>query len=388
MKKNILFVDDEAGVLDGLRRILRTMRSEWEVEFAGSGRQALEIIAKKPFDVLVTDIRMPGMDGRRLLENVKLLHPEVVRIILTGSFEKDSILGSAGLAHQFLSKPCDADTLKATVARACAMRELLEDERLIKMVSGIGSLPSLPSLYKDVMEEVNSEEGSLEKIASLISRDAGMSAKLLQLVNSAFFGLPAKAGSIHRAVNLLGIETIKALILSVNIFSQFDRPGLASVSDLWDHCFQTGMIAKKIATRENPGQEIIDEAFTAGLLHDVGKLILLDKCPEKFSEASALSSAADLPGWEAEQRVLGATHAQVGGYLMGIWGLSSSLVEAIAFHHCPAKSSNNSFCSLTLVHLADCAQHRARGEHNKGRLDIEYLNKLGVSDKLCENPEI
>lgn len=385
MKKKILFVDDESNVLEGLQRILRSMRSEWEMEFAVSGQQALHILGSKPFDVVVTDMRMPGMDGCQLLEKVKVVHPQIVRIILSGYSDRDLIFSSVGLAHQFLSKPCDAATLKATVSRACAMRELLEDEFLIKIVSRIESLPSLPSLYKEVLEEVDSENGSLEKIAGIISKDAGMSAKLLQLVNSAFFGLPARVNSILRAVNLLGIETIKTLILSVKIFSQFDRPGLLSVSKLWEHSLLTGMIARSIATQEDLGQNQIDEAFTGGLLHDLGKLILLDKLPKKSAEAADLSTATGRPIWEAEQRLLGTTHAQVGAYLIGIWGLSESLVEAIAFHHCPGKCSNGSFSTLSAVHLANAAEHGDRGQSNKDRLDSDYLKKLGISGRLYEN---
>ncbi len=191
--------------------------------------------------------------------------------MLSGHSDKDLILSSVGLTHQFLSKPCDAQTLKTTIARACAMRELLEDESLIKVVSRIESLPSLPSLYEEVVEEVISRDGSLARIGEIIAKDVGMSAKLLQLVNSAFIGLPTKVSSIVRAVNLLGLETIKTLILSIKIFSEFKRAGLPSISRLWDHSISTGMIARSIATQEDLGQNRIDEAFTAGLLHDIGK---------------------------------------------------------------------------------------------------------------------
>lgn len=385
MKNRILFVDDEPNLLEALRRILRDMRPQWEMEFAASAQQALDLLAGNPFDVVVTDMRMPGMDGCQLLEKVKLERPQMVRIILSGHSDRSLILSSVGLAHQFLSKPCDIETLKATISRACAMQELLTDEFLIKIVSGIDSLPSLPSLYEEVVEEVNSEEGTLERIAEIIAKDAGMSAKLLQLVNSAFFGLPAKVTSVHRAVSLLGTETIKTLVLSVKIFSQFDRPGLPSVSRLWEHSLYTGMMARSIAAQQDLRQNHIDEAFTAGLLHDVGKLILLEKLPDKSAEASRLSVAAGRPIWEAEQSVFGTTHAQVGAYLIGLWGLSETLVKATAFHHSPGKSSDRSFSPLTAVHLADAAEHTDQGEDKKDRLDIEYLETLGISAKICQS---
>jgi len=200
--KRILFVDDESMVLDGLRRMLRGMRNEWEMEFAASGHEALGILAGRQFDVIVTDMRMPGMDGCQLLNHVKKLHPQVVRIVLSGQSDNDMIMKSVGPAHQFLSKPCDAEILKTTVARVCSMWNLLDDEALIKVVSGIESLPSLPQLYSEVVDEVNSAEGSLNRVGEIISKDSGMSAKILQLVNSAFFGLPRQVTSPVRAVQL------------------------------------------------------------------------------------------------------------------------------------------------------------------------------------------
>jgi putative nucleotidyltransferase with HDIG domain len=382
MKKKILFVDDEGKVLEGLKRMLRSMRSEWEMEFALSGESALEILKDKSFDVVVTDMRMPGMDGCHLLERVRNLHPQTVRIILSGHSDKDLILSSVGLTHQFLSKPCDGETLKTTIARACTMRELLEDESLVSVVSKIESLPSLPALYREVVEEVNSQDASLEKVAEIVSRDAGMSAKLLQLVNSAFFGLPTDVSSILRAVSLLGLGTIKTLILSVKIFSQFDRPGLPPISSLWSHSISTGMIARRIASHEDLGQKRIDEAFMAGLLHDVGKLILLDRFPEKCRETSATASSSGCQLWEAERKVLGTTHAQIGAYLMGIWGLSESLVEAIAFHHCPSTCSNSSIGTLTVVHLANSIEHCECGKKSSNSLDLHYLEKLGIAERL------
>jgi HD-like signal output (HDOD) protein/CheY-like chemotaxis protein len=390
MKKRILFVDDERKVLDGLQRMLRSMRSEWEMQFAASGQEALELLKGKSFHVVMTDMRMPGMDGCQLLERVKNLHPQVVRIILSGNSDKDLTLNSAGLAHQFLSKPCEPETLKTTIARACAMRELLEDEYLVNVISKIESLPSLPSLYREVVEEVNSPDGSLARVGEIISNDVGMSAKLLQLVNSSFFGLSTRVSSAVRAVNLLGLETIKTLILTIKIFSQLDRAGLPcySISSLLDHSISAGMLARSIAAQEDLGQNRIDEAFVAGMLHDVGKLILLDKLPEKCLEISAACNSSGCQLWEAEQKVLGTTHAQIGAYLMGIWGLSESIVEAIAFHHCPSKCSNISFGILSIIHLADSAEHCEHGEKSTRRLDLGYLEKLGIADRLSTNYSI
>jgi HD-like signal output (HDOD) protein/ActR/RegA family two-component response regulator len=381
MKKRILFVDDERKVLDSLQRMLLSMRSQWEMEFAASGQEALDLLKGKSFHVVLADMRMPGMDGRKLLGRVKKLHPQVVRIMLAEYSDKDLILNSAGLTHQFLCKPCGAEALKKTIAGACAMCELLEDESLTNVISKIGSLPSLPSLYKEVVEEVNSRDVSLARVGEIVSKDVGMSAKLLQLVNSAFFGLPEPVSSTVRAVKLLGLETIKTLILTIKIFSQFHRTALPcySISSLLDHSISTGILARSMATQEDLGQSLIDEAFMAGLLHDMGKLILLDKLPLKCREIADVINSSACELHQAEQKVLGTSHAQVGAYLMGIWGFSESIVEAIAFHHCPSKCSNSSFGILTIIHLANAFGHHDHGEKDGKRLDTDYLDNLGIA---------
>lgn len=386
MKRRILFVDDEPVLLDGLKRMLRGMRDQWEMTFAVSAEAALEIIKCKPVDVVVTDVRMPGMDGVQLLSQVRDLYPQTVRIILSGTNDKDLIFKSIGSAHQYLSKPCEGETLRATISRACTLRGLLDDKSLVSVVSGIESLPSLPALYEEVVEEANSPNGSLNRVGEIISRDVGMSAKILKIVNSSFFGLPQHVTTPVRAVNLLGLEIVKSLILSVKIFSQFGRSELPgySIANLWNHSISTGILAKAIAKEVGIGKDLLDEAFTAGLLHDVGKLVVLDELPEKCGEINEMVNSAHCPLWEAEQAILGTTHAQIGAYLMGIWGLSESGVEAIAFHHCPAGCPNQGLSTLTAVYLANNIVHYnpALDRDLMTGLDREYLERLGIADRV------
>src|SRR5216683_1384998 len=230
MKKRILFVDDEVNVLQGLRRMLNPMRHEWEMVFVESGQEALALLAQAPCDVIVSDMRMPGsdmrmpgMDGTQLLTQVMERFPLTVRIILSGYADSAMILKAVGPVHQYLAKPCDAATLQLTIARACALRSLLADPTLQGLVAGMQTLPSLPTLYLEVLEAVQDPQGSLERVGDIMSRDISMTAKMLQLVNSAFFGLRRHVSNPGEAVKLLGLDTIKALILSMQVFSRFDQ---------------------------------------------------------------------------------------------------------------------------------------------------------------------
>jgi HD-like signal output (HDOD) protein len=389
MKRQILFVDDEPRVLISIRRMLHGMRNEWDMQFAESGADALSMLAKKPFDVIVTDIRMPGMDGANLLSEVKKAYPNMVRFVLSGHSDKEMILRSVRHAHQYLSKPCDADILKSKICRACALREMLTQESLRSVVSAMDSLPSQPTLYAEIMDELRNERSCIQKIGEIISRDLGMTTKILQLVNSAFFGMPRHIESPAHAVSLLGLDTIKALVLSVEVFSKFEQNKLKAfnIESLWDHSIMTGKLVKQIAKAEKANRQTMDDAFLAGLLHDVGKLILVDQLPDEYKEIIELTKNENIPLLDAEIRILGAGHAEVGAYLLGLWSITDPIVEAVAFHHDPQICALQSFSPQTAVHVAD-ALANAGGHSYKptaaglSGMDDEYIDSIGLTGRI------
>jgi HD-like signal output (HDOD) protein len=385
--KRILFVDDEPSVLQGLQRMLRGQRQEWEMEFAPNGEAALRLLEQHPVDVVVSDMRMPGMDGAKLLSEVTRRYPQTVRIILSGQTDKEAILRSVGPAHQFLAKPCDPDLLKETVARACALRQLLHSEHLKGLVSQVRSLPSLPHLYVQIQEELQSPNASLQRVGQIISQDIGMTAKVLQLVNSAFFGIQRRITQPAQAVALLGLETVNAVVLSVKLFSSFDQAlmGRAHLTTLWEHSMATARLAKRITLAEPDGPRLANYAFMGGLLHDAGKLVLATDLATAYREALALAEREQLADWVAEQRVLGATHAEVGAYLLGLWGLPDPIVEAVAFHHHPDECAGRAFSALTAVHVANALDQESRHTADapaRPYLCADYVAALGLTDRL------
>lgn len=377
----ILFVDDEPNILDGLQRMLRSLRYEWQMSFARSGAEALTILSTQHIDVIVSDMRMPGMDGAQLLQAVKERYPHIVRIILSGYAEKELIMKSVGAAHQYLAKPCDAETLKSTINMTCAMQGLLTDEKLRRLVAQLHTVPSLPMLYSELVKELKTSDPSLKKIGGIIEQDIGMTVKVLQMVNSAFFGLRRQISEITEAVNFLGVETITALTLAAGVFSQFEESALSNslIAALWTHSQAVGILAKRIARQECSA--VAADAFTAGLLHDIGEVVLAANLPAQATAVQELMAHEKMTKLAAEQQIFEATHPEVGAYLLGLWGLPSAVVEAVAFHHMPRACATTSFTAVTAVYLADSLVR----SHNQGPAqDVEYLTELNLLKKWTD----
>ena len=381
-------MDDEPNVLEGLRRMLRPMRKEWEMAFTESGQGALDLMAQEPFDVIVSDMRMPDMDGAALLSEVMRRHPQTVRFVLSGQSEHETIFRSVGRTHQFLAKPCDAEVLKASVERALALRDVLTNESLRRFVSRIAALPSLPEAYTKLTTELQSPDASISTVGEIIETDVAMAAKVLQLVNSAFFGVRRHVSSVTQAVSLLGLDMIKSLVLMVGVFSRASAarlPAGFSLDALWRHSMAVGACCQAISKAEDAGKEITSDACTAGLLHDSGILVLAANHTEVYGQILDVVRSKNLSLTKAEQAAFGCTHAQVGAYLLGIWGLPDSIVEAVAFHHYPSRCRARDFGPLTAVHAANVLEHEAHGVDGGGlatTLDIDYLGQCGLEDRI------
>jgi HD-like signal output (HDOD) protein/CheY-like chemotaxis protein len=382
MPKRLLFVDDEALVLSGLRRALHGMRQEWDMQFVESAAAALQALDHQPFDAIISDMRMPMMDGAQLLEQVKERYPGVVRIILSGQSSREAVFRSISPAHQFLSKPCDPQELVTRLGQAFAMRDLLSNQSVKTIISRMPSIPSLPTLYEELTAVLSREDYSLPQIERIVAKDVGMAAKILQLANSAFIGTHGRVSSLLQAVSLIGTETVRTLVLSVHVFSRCDGNSevAAYLPALWDHSVAAASLAQRVASSQACGKAMVEESFTAGLLHDIGKVILLSEMLSKYRQILGTKGGSIL---SLELEHMGCTHAQVGAYLMSIWGLPVPLVHAVAFHDSPSDTKETQFSALTAVHVADAivsATDPSTLNHDI-EMDLCYLDRLGLRER-------
>lgn len=371
-RKRILFVDDEVAILDALANLLRKDRGRWDMVFAPGPDSALAELARAPFDVVVSDMRMPRMDGAALLTHVGREHPATARIVLSGHAEREALLRTFPIAHQVLSKPCDPHLLRSTLARTCDLQDLLADEGVRRAIGAMKFLPPVPQTYLDLNRAASRSDVAINDIARIVEADPAMSIRLLQLVNSAYFGLARRVTSIQHAVGLLGIEMVRGLALTARVFHEVEGTVIPGVSpdDFQVHALRTARLARKLVS--GPAAE---EAFTAALVHDIGRLVLALYLPERHAEVAVRSDTE--PSCDVEREVVGANHAQIGAYLLGVWGLPLAIVEVVAHHHAPSDAGSGGRV-LAAVHVADHLLEGGCGHP----LDLGFLDRSGLSGEL------
>jgi putative nucleotidyltransferase with HDIG domain len=386
--ETILFVDEERFVHKALKRSFRNMSREWDMRFVSSPQEALQAIDASPVDVIVTETVFSGQNGLDFLRWVRQNHPQTVRIILSGYSDRDIILKSVDLAHQYLDKPCEDEALKATISRAFLMKELLAQGTLKKVVSQIDSLPSLPALYVELMEELKSEDTSVEKVGRIIGKDIGLTAKVLKLVNSAFFCLPQHISNPAKAVSMLGIDIIQSIVLTSGTFDKYNHLKFHgfTLEQLWHHAMMVASFAKVIAKQAGMAPKDIETAFMAGLLHDIGVLLIASHLPQEFSNILKIKEKQSVPRVDAELAVVGTTHAAVGAYLLGLWGLPDEIIDAAAFHHTPSQKPFNGISSVVIVHAADALVHAGHAGVAPNTildgLDYAFMESANLLDTL------
>lgn len=381
--KHVIFVDDEPLVLKGLARLLHPLRTEWQMTFVTSGAQALEAMTATPFDVLVTDMRMPGVSGSALLAEVSNRYPDTIRIVLSGMCDREEALSTVAGAHQFLAKPCDADLLRKAVERAFTVKNDLAKGALKNFISRITSLPSPPSLYNSLIEAAQDPMVSAQRIGSIVAQDIAMTSKVLQLVNSPLFAIRRTVMNPTDACVYLGTDTIQTLVLSIGVFSQFQTKGRFRAEELQAHSMQTANLARRIAKFEQLSRDVVDACFLAGMLHDVGKLVMAVNCQAEYDRCIMTAEAAGRPLHGIESEVFGVNHADAGMYLLRLWNLPETVTAAIALHHFPAQSPGRTLGPLAIVHAANilCRDPEAQAESG---LDLEYLGAVNASSGLQE----
>ncbi|MEO1614331.1 MAG: response regulator [Planctomycetota bacterium] len=355
---SILFVDHDPSALLLLEDELSLSDVEWDWEMVGSAEEALERLLHSQFEAIVTTLDLPRMHGNDLLKQVGARFPEVVRVALVHAHDQRGALPAVDSAHQILTHPCELDVLRSTIDRAICVRDIILSDSLQRVIGGLSSLPSVPAIYQELTQAIHDDTASLQTLGGIIARDAAMTAKVLQIVNSAVFCLGNRVTEPSKAVALLGAATLKSLVLAIGVFEAFQSSEHGfSAEALMQHCMRVASVSKAIAKAEGLDEQEREAAVTAATLHDTGKLILHAVDAEAYRTVLKLAEKEKAPLWQMEQRVFGADHAAAGAALFSIWGLPQRVVELVALHHSPLNGYETSCSALTVLVAANTLCH-------------------------------
>lgn len=376
--KRVLFVDDEPQVLQGLKSSLYRRRKDWDMHFADGGARAIELLRDSRFDVLVTDLRMPSMDGTKLVAWARDESPETIRVVLSGYADEVQSRRLVSLAHRYLSKPCESIRLEECVDRCIATQSLIQSPELRARFGAVAALPPVPAIFAALQQALADPGTDSNAVARIIQRDPGISAKVLQVCNSAFFRLPRRISSIQQAVSYLGLSTVRSMVLSAELFvSGKTLCAALDLAHLQRHALNVAALARSLAAETSWAED----AFLCGLLHDVG-FMLLGRQNKDEMQLALEATAAGMSLEESERKFVGIDHATAGAYLLGLWGLPFEVVEAVAHHGGTGRIASTSFDVLSAVDIAHALLAEVRAadvpphERHAPKLGEEYLRAI------------
>lgn len=388
----MLIVDDEQPLLDALEGRLRPLRKRWQMRFVNSGQEALDLMDQETFDILLCDVRMPGIDGTQVLTQARKQHPGLVRVAMTGNQGDRLALQLVPLAHQVIGKPFDVKALEDVVASANRLRGLITQDRVRDILGQIEELPAAPGVSAKLNAELSKPNVESRNIVEIIQREASLCSKILRVVNSPFIGALRPILDIPHAISFLGLDMLRSLVMSTEIHETLCSQNMPAHFDLAQfqlHQLVTASIARKICK----GYVRSEDAFIAGLLHDVGLLLSISHLRELYTPIWKSTVDDEQSLFELEYKILGTSHAELGGYLMSLWGLPQEVVIAAAFHHKPWITPHEGVAIEDIIYVSDnLARRTAPFGSSLGKpaepLDMNYLAAKGLDVHLSEWEEI
>lgn len=380
MSKAILFVDDEKAILNSIRR--EFFGSPYKIYVASSGKEALEILEETPIHLIVSDMKMPGMDGYELLKKVKILYPSVIRLILSGFTDEKTVFKSIynNLAKLFITKPWKKDDFRKAIEDVFKTEELLSNNLTLKFVMEIGKLPTIPSILTKISEVIENDNHSIDEIVELIESDITLSSEVLRIINSSFYGI--KTASVKNAVLSLGLVNIKTIITTAEVFKSghdFYNKNL-----IWEHSNLTNNILIELYNKIL-NKKIPDYYSTAGLLHDIGKVTFFKIYNEEYDELYKPEENFNLEEInKLEKEKFNVSHEELGGYLLRWWDIPYAIVESALYHHNPMLSSEVNRELVSMIHIADYYSWKIIDRKYETKLYREVFDIYEISEEKCE----
>jgi HD-like signal output (HDOD) protein len=381
-KSILLAVTDPQALVD----LTQALGAGWEVASVASEEDALEQLEKRSFDALLVDFNLGSPDASDLLNLAFEKHPETTRFLL--AYEADLALVAAKVQESphILPKPIEPVSLRSRIEDG--VKDADPEEKGSEPANTPSDPPSIPAIYAEVLKALESPGVTHEQVGKIIARDAALTSEVLSLTQSSYLGLPGKMSGPVEAVESLGLETIKAAVMALQFLAEHSRlkPAYLSLDQLWQHSINVGQIARDLMLFETKDRTLASQALTAGLLHDLGKVVLATNFDDLYGRVHSLARKQPVAIWDIEKEMFGANHGEIGGCLVGMWNMPSAIVEAAALHHEPPLGEHEQITPLAAVHIANVLERElwlgAEDTLVAPIINTPFLNELGLLQRL------
>jgi putative nucleotidyltransferase with HDIG domain len=378
---SVLFVDDEPLMRELYTNLSKVLGPDFQIRTVSGGTEALEVLAADPVDIIVSDLSMPQMAGGEFLTTVERLYPETMRVVISGVSDELAVARCLMYGHRYFQKPLQLKEIADLVRRISRHGKVLRSERVKKIVGRSDVLPTPPETYLRLTELLQDGNSPLDEVARIIESDPGLTARLLQVVNSVAFGYGGKLSTVEEAVQIAGVEVVRSLMLALQArhFAENRLKNKQLLKTFWQHSIDTGARCRLLARAERLNISEQETCFTAGLLHDIGKLVLAASEEKIYADLIASAFKDGVPVFERELDVYGATHADIGAYLLGLWGLPDTVIHPVERHHNLGVDLGKGFTPVLCVHLA---QNLVPSVKRTDKLNEKFLQECGLHTRV------
>ncbi len=383
MGNTLLLVDDETKILIAFQQIFVPLGHR--VLTAESGERGLQILAEEPVDLVISDMRMPGMNGHQFLKQVRSLYPTTMRAVLSVFSEGKDVMECLcdGSARMYILKPWENARLVGEIEKLLQLGEMFSRRQLLEVFNNLKDLPTMPEVYGRLCAMIEKDAG-LEEIARTVEQDQTVTAKILQVANSVYYNM--STGSVRQAILYMGFTNLKTIVLGLSVMKQLDglHGGFFSKEVLWDHADRVNRLAHIVFER-CLGRKMKENEATAGLLHDIGRMLLIKDYSQPYSGVyRSVFQNKNSTFRDTERSLMGISHDEVGGFLLHWWGLPHPIVEASMFHHDPLNRSIINKEVVAAVHIADYFAWKQKKALALPKLQMDVFSVLGTNMESCE----
>jgi HD-like signal output (HDOD) protein len=379
----LLAVADPQALVD----ITQALGHAWESTSVSSEADALAQLEQRSFDALLVDFNLGSPDASQLLNQALEKRPETTRFLL--AYEADLALVAAYVSgpHEILPKPIELASLKSRIESGVAPQDSSCNQSGRDPGTGTSASTAVPAVYAEVLKALDSQSVTKRQVGEIIAGDAALTSEVLRLTNSAYLGLPRDITNPVEAVESLGLETVKALVMALKFLAEHRqlKPGYLSLEKLWLHSIRVAQLARDLILFETKDRALAAEALVAGLLHDLGKVVLAANFDDMYGRVHSLARKQPVALWDIEKEMFGASHGEIGACLVGMWNMPASVVEAAAFHHEPPLGEHQRLTPLAAVHIANVLEHEIRPSDEFRVAPVmcpPFLNEIGLLQRL------